>query len=132
MKFPHRKVSKHAAMNPVARALAWRDLQRYAVDAKIKLYVMDEGEDCEDWAMPIARFLTMVQVGLEHDGRVQEFLTEVAIISTGVRAITIMSQHGWKFLQGWIPQLDDAITTAVQLTPKLTPQAVNHAWRSTH
>lgn len=132
MKFPHRTVSKHAAMNPVARALAWRDLQRYALDAKIKLFIMDEGEECEAWAMPVVRLFAMVLVGLEYDNKVGEHATDYETISQGHKAFVIISQHGWKFLQGWVPKIEAAIDAAVRLTPKLTPKAVNYAWQKTH
>jgi hypothetical protein len=132
MKFPHRKVSKHAAMNPVARALAWRDLQRYAVDAKIKLFMMDEGEECEQWALPVARLFDMVLVGVEYDKAEAEYRFDCEIIAQGQKAFIIISQHEWKFLQGWAPRIAAAIDAAVRLTPKLTAKAVNYAWQRTH
>lgn len=119
-------------MNPVARAVAWRNLQRYALDATIKLYVLAEGEDCEDWAMPLARYLTMVLVAVDYDKRTAEWRTDVATIERGVKAFQVISQHRWAFLQGWVPAIEAAIETAVRLTPKVTPQAVNYAWQRTH
>lgn len=69
MKSPIRRVSKNVGMNPVARAVAMKELHRSITDAKIAMHLLDHGQSCVDMFghLPVMVRATLIALDAESD-----------------------------------------------------------------
>jgi hypothetical protein len=120
------KVSKQAAMNPVARAMARQRLEEVTRDAKIAIWDFREGDDAKKQLTSIGHTcgMALCAIGFDHKHNDPEFAVAITCISEAMQLI-MASAPGFKWKHEWVVPLDDALDAITLVTPKLTPQAIN-------
>lgn len=128
MKAYHRHVSKDAAKNPVARAVAQREFERAVTDQKIALYMLQSGDKCAEILAGVSSVLQTVQAAcqMEHIETV-----ETRILKGGLNAcLQVMLTDCFDTLQTTAIGL--GIDAALQLAKRLKPESINKAWKDVH
>lgn len=123
-----RKVSLHAAKNPVARAFAQKGLRADMVDQKIKLYLTEDGEPCADFCSGIGLTLSAMIRAAELDRRVGKDHLLTRIARGGASACEQMVKSN-SFDRSNLVSLDRALDAIVDLNMRLSAEAVNQGWQ---
>lgn len=134
MKPPHRRVSEHAAKNPVARALAWKKLRAFTTEARVSVYLRDEGSEQREFVVNIAEYLALAQYGAAFD-KIQDHDyegTPLKVIDEAMRLLRVCSEEHFCWKKDYAATLDQALLYAQELCEVLTPLAVNRAWLAVH
>jgi hypothetical protein len=130
-----RKVKKNVAMNPVARAVAMKNLRKEVTGSKIIFFGLDEGADASGILLSTGRFMTMVLVAAELDklkDRSDIHRDMLAHIEVALAFLTEMSQNDNKWAKAKAHDLSDAIDYCEEITPELNPVSVRKAYDITY
>lgn len=121
-----KKVSKHTALNPVARAVALAKLKDKVTTGLIKLYMLAPGEACGDLIHDISVTLSIIGYAAELNPKTDRDLSELRVLRGGLSACRqIMQTELWDPLQ--TVSIDQALNAGMRLVPILRAQDVNQA-----
>lgn len=126
--------SRLVARNPVARAFAMKTLRDSAVEAQAHVYSLKPGEHERDFIITTARFFTVVLVAAGED-KLQDhpeydFKELLRVLNHAMDSLMAMTKHGYTWDYSKAHDISDAIDASLLITPKLTPEAINHAWHA--
>lgn len=133
MRMPyHYKTNKKTALNPVARAVAREKLEKAVLELKIRIFMMQRGEECSEVLEILGRSLGMVGYACELDPSVGKDDPRARIVRGGLSACSQMIASG-----GWDPAqavaLERALDEAQVLNSVVDPKfmtmasvAINH------
>lgn len=128
MPYPyHRTVSKNAANNMVARAYARQELEQALVEAKIKLYMMELGDNCAELIGGLNTTLEMLIIagGITKNPSA-EFSTWLRIMRGGQSAcVQLLNARRYDPLH--TTSICTALDAAEKLNKKLAPATLQRA-----
>ena len=124
-----RMQSKHQALNPVARAVARKKLHQAIVDQKIRLYMMDEGEDCAELCEGIGMTLAVLGYAAEIDPKIGPHDSTVRVLRGGLSACQQMLLTG-KYVKANTVAIDVALDAAEIINQQVKAELVNEAWKA--
>lgn len=101
-----RKVSRNTAMNPVARAIARKQLSQEILTNQIALYMMDAGTDCRDMAVVISLPIYAVTVCLED---AKEDTPDVRKLKSACSVLRQLAESGFRWQKEYVVTLDNAL-----------------------
>jgi hypothetical protein len=128
MKPYYRHVSKNAARNPVARAVASNALAKAVTDQKIALYMLQSGDKCASILAGVSTVLQVVQAAcqLEHVESV-----DTRVLKGGLNAcLQVVLADSYDPLQ--TVAINNALEIALRLAKTLKPESINTAWQGVH
>ena len=115
------------ATNPVARAIARTKLNRAMTHMGLRIYTMQDGEDCRQLLEQIGFVLALMGMAGELDPAIGLEDSRVRIIRGALSAINQMSKSGkWDSQQS--VALEHGLSTAVALNPRIKQAYVMDAW----
>ncbi len=123
----HRRVSKQVANNPIARAVAHKKLAEAILDQKIKLYIMEAGEECADVMEGIGMTLAVIGYASEIDPAIGGDSPVVRVLRGGLSACQQMIHRDfWDIRQA--PAIEVALDAAESLNRRVKSEYVNVAY----
>ena len=123
----HRHVNRNVGLNPVARSVARKILHDALRDQKIKLYLMDEGEECYEICEGIGMTLAVIGAASEMDKKIGPHSSSVKILRGGLSACQQMMHTGkWQKLN--TVAIATALDAAEILNKQVKPDLINKAW----
>lgn len=125
----HRAVAKNTANNPVARAYAKHELNRSLVEMKIKLYFMNDGQDCAEETEAVAEVLSTLALAGHLDPSIGPDDVDVRVARGGLSAANEMTASNW-YERSNTKALDIALEAAEKINKRVKPQFVNAAWHT--
>lgn len=127
----HKQVNRNTANNPVARAVAQRELASSVLTHKIRLYMAQRGEPCADYCLAIGTVMSVLAYAAELDPKVGGGEPAVRIIRGAISACVQMAE-----LDSYDPTntvaIERALDLAVELNRRLRPDLINRAWHALH
>lgn len=117
-------VSKHAALNPVARAVARKALADQITTRKIQLYLMERGEPCEEPCSAIGFTLSVIAAAAQLDPKVGPDDPRVRIVRGAISACLQMAEADSYDPLNTVT-LDRALTLTVELNEIVDPKLIN-------
>ena len=124
-----RRVSKHVALNPVARAVARKALAESITTRKIQLYMMEPGDPCAEVCSGIGMTLTVLAFAAELDPRVGAEHPLVRVVRGAISACSQMAD-----VDRYDPintvAIDTALDAAVELNSRVKPEFITRAWNT--
>lgn len=125
----HMRVSKQVAMNPIARAVARKKLASAALNQKIRLYLMEDGEPCASEMEVIGKTLAVVGYASELDPKIGGEDVRVRVLRGGLSACKqLMIADKWD--SGQVVSIDKALDAALELNEKVGSNFVNKAFHA--
>lgn len=127
----YRKTMKkrYQVVNPVARAVARAKLHQTIVSQKIKLYLMNEGEDCGEVCEGIGMTLAVLGYAAEIDPKIGPHDSTVRILRGGLSACQSMLLTG-KWAKINTVAIDVALDAAEVINQQVSPDCINKAWKA--
>lgn len=101
-----RKTQKNVALNPVARALAKKQLASEIVTNRIAIYMMDNGESCGDKTLVMSLPIYAVLVCLENH---QENSVDVRMLKSACAVLQQIAESGFVWRKEFAVTLDNAL-----------------------
>lgn len=98
---------RNIARNPVARAIAKQQLKQSMLDMRIRLMMMDEGEDCHDAILTISDAIFVMACCYEF--MKQEDSVEFRKLKSCMNILTHCSETGFKWKREWAITVDNGI-----------------------
>lgn len=121
-------VKRKVAMNPVARAVMLNNLRKVLRDNRIQVYLMDDGEDCREFAVSVGMTISVIAYAYELDPAIQaEFRTEHSVAKGGLSALAQMSDSGkWRKVNA--TAVVRAIDAVEAINKKVSIEAISEAF----
>lgn len=123
----HRRVNKTTGKNPVARAVARKQLESVILSRKIQLYMTKDGERCADLCGSIGFTLSVLVYAAELDKAIGTDNPEVRKMRGAISACAQMCDTDSYVTLNTV-SLDQGLQAAVELNKRLNPDAVNAAF----
>jgi hypothetical protein len=121
-----RIVNRNAALNPVARAIAQKKLERDILIVKLKLYMTPDGAVCADFLEDVALLLATVGVASELDPAIGGADVGVRILRGGMSACqALIKTNKWSLDQA--VAIERAIDEAQELNKRVHPKYIAQA-----
>jgi hypothetical protein len=121
-----RIVNRNAALNPVARAIAQKKLERDILIVKLKLYMTPDGAVCADFLEDVALLLATVGVASELDPAIGGADVGVRILRGGMSACqALIKTNKWSLDQA--VAIERAVDEAQELNKRLHPKYIAQA-----
>ena len=123
-----RSVSKHVAINPIARAIARQKLKNTLVDKKIRLYVLEDGEECFDVIDGLNRTLSLIidAATIDMSERFSGLGSKVRSMREGQEACVKILETG-KYDLEKTNVICEALDVAEETNAKIHPQSIQKA-----
>jgi len=123
MRLKARKVGPLVGQNPIARAVAREGLRVRLQTVKIRLHVLQQGEECADLIAEASWFLAVLLRAMEISDR----LDEAAPLKTGLDTLMTVAadEHRWQVSA--LLDVSAAIEEAQAFEPSLKAQVLNQA-----
>ena len=119
-------VSRNTALNPVARAIAQKKLERDILVTKLKLYMTPDGASCSDFLEEIAMLLATVGVASELDPDIGGDDVGVRILRGGMSACqALIKTDKWSIDQA--VAIERAVDEAQLLNKRVHPVYIARA-----
>lgn len=119
-------VNKNTALNPVARAMAQKKLERDILIVKLKLYMTPDGAECADFLEEIALLLATVGVASELDPDIGGEDVGVRILRGGMSACqALINTDKWDSTQ--VVAIERALDEAQLLNKRVHPVYIARA-----
>lgn len=117
--------NRSVATNPVAQAIARTKLKHAIRNQKIRMYLMDEGELCEDICTGVGMTLALIGYAAELDGLVDSL--DHKVLRGGLSACQQMVKTGrWEKIN--TVAIVQALDAAEALRTRIKPDSINRAW----
>lgn len=117
--------SRDVALNPVAQAIARTKLKHAIRNQKIKMYLMDDGEACEEFCVGVGMTLALIGYAAELD-RFND-TPEHRVLRGGLSACQQMAKTGrWEKIN--TTSIVQALDAAEVLRTQIKPDSINRAW----
>lgn len=124
----HRRVSPNVGRNPVAQAVARRELASAVLDLKIKLYLLAQGESCESVLIPVGQTLAVAGLATELDPALGQEVRELKVLRGGLSACQqLVLADRWDSLQ--VVAIEGALDAAMVLAARVKPRFISEAFR---
>jgi hypothetical protein len=121
-----RIVNRNTALNPVARAIAQKKLERDILIVKLKLYMTPDGAVCADFLEEIALLLATVGVASELDPAIGGADVGVRILRGGMSACqALIKTDKWSLDQA--VAIERAVDEAQELNKRVHPKYIAQA-----
>jgi len=125
---PFNTVPMQIARNPVARAIANTKLASSVRAFQTRLYLLDDGEDCESDAIAAMQVLAVVSEALI---QVRDTETpDARVIRGGMSCLVQIAQRGFSWRTADAGAIDAALSRAVDEYKRLPAVVINRAWQS--
>ena len=124
---PFNTVPMQIARNPIARAIANNNLASSVRTFQTRLYLLDDGEDCEGDAVAAMQVLAVVSTALDQTGETET--PDARVIRGGMSCLAQIAQRGFLWRTGDAGAIDAALTRSVAEYKRLPAVTINHAWR---
>lgn len=119
-------VNRNTALNPVARAIAQKKLEREILLVKLKLYMTPDGAECADFLEEIAVLLATVGVASELDPKIGGEDVGVRILRGGMSACqSLIKKDKWSLDQA--VAIERAVDEAQLLNKRVNPKYIAQA-----
>ena len=122
-----KRVTRNVGMNPIARAVAREHLRKAIVEFKIKLYMMGEGEPCEEFLTPLHAVLNSLATAAGRDPAVGADCYEVRIMRGALSACAQMIENN-SYRRINTTTLDVGLDCAAELNKRVDPELFNRVW----
>lgn len=123
---PFNVVDMQIARNPVARAIANKALQSAIKSFLTRIYLLNDGEDCEADCTAAMQVMAVLCECL----RLSNKWEESAVIRGGMSCLVQIARRGFKWRISDAPALDAALSKCVDLYPKQPAKLVQRAWKN--
>jgi hypothetical protein len=121
--------AKDYALNPIARAVAREKLRRAILDQKIKVYLMEDDEDCAEFCEGIGLTLAVIGYASELDPKIDQHDSTLKVLRGGLSACQQMLTTGkWKKINA--VAIDVALDAAMVLNRDVKADYINTAWHN--
>lgn len=121
-----RKVKRVVALNPVARAVALRNLQVATTNVLVRLYLLPDGEDVRVQIVDANELLGIVMRCVELYGDVG---TPDYRVMRGTQSCMVqLAQSGFIWHGRHAPAIDQGLRRALELQPTFTAMQIKTAW----
>jgi len=115
------------ATNPVARAIARTKLQKALTHMGLRIYTMQDGEDCHDMLEQIGFVLALMGMAGELDPAIGREDSRVRVVRGALSAVNQMAGSGkWDSQQS--VALEHGMNTAVALNRDIKQTHIMDAW----
>lgn len=121
-------VDMQVARNPVARAIANKNLSDAVKTFQMRLYLLNDGEDCESDARAAMQVLAVVSEALFLTNK--EKTPEHQVIRGAMSCLVQMAKRGFTWRTVDAGSIDSALSRAVDLYKTLNAQTINQAWKN--
>jgi hypothetical protein len=119
-----KKVDKKTALNPIARAVAKQKLRGSVLDQQIKIFMMDEGQDCCEEVQAISFFVYAIMLCLEDtDTDTVDFRK----LKSAANILAELSVNGFKWKRIYAVTLDNALQICESLWATIDPNKLQQA-----
>ena len=119
---------QNVARNPIAKVFAAQQLKKRMVDQRIKLFVLEEGQDARDQILPISDSVFIVACAYEMMG--QKDTVNYRKLRSAMQVLTDCAERGFTWRINDTITIDNAIGICVDnwtKIPSVTLQkAMNH------
>jgi len=119
---------QNVARNPIAKVFAAQQLKKRMVDQRIKLFVLEEGQDARDQILPISDSVFIVACAYEMMG--QKDTVNYRKLRSAMQVLTDCAERGFTWRINDTITIDNAIGICVDnwtKIPSVTLQkAINH------
>ena len=122
-----RIVPEHVARNPVARAIAKRQMTEAVRDFSTRVYLLADGEDARADGTASARVLAIGIRLCEQRG--QEDGPACRVMRGGMEAIVGLAQRKWRWRRLGAAAIDQALHNALDTVRSASPDEMQRAWR---
>ena len=122
-----RHVPEHVARNPIAQAIARRNLTLAARDFQISLYLLAEGDDVTADVIAASKLLAVAMAILA--ARQHDSSTEARIIAGGMSCLAQCSQRHFRWHPRDAVAIDMALASAVTVYRGATPLETQRAYQ---
>lgn len=120
-------VSRKVAVNPVARAVMMDNFRKTLRDAKIKMFMMDDGEDCSDVITNLGMTLAVVGYAAELEPDLGREFPQVRVLKGGLSALHNMQENNkWRRMDAMA--VAQAVDAAEKLNKLISVDALSKAW----
>lgn len=123
---PFNVVDMQVARNPVARAIANKALSDAVKTFQMRLYLLNDGEDCEADAVAAMQVLAVVSEALFLTGN--DKTPEHQVIRGAMSCLVQVAQRGFTWKTVDAGAIDAALSRAVDLYKTMKAQTINKAW----
>lgn len=118
-----KRVPKNVGLNPVARAVARKQLSKVILTARVAVFLFDEDEDCFDRmigvALPAFALLDCLQRLKETDS------PDVRKLKSGCSVLTQISERGFKWKKQDAVTVDNLLEILERRWPTVPPALIN-------
>lgn len=119
------RVSRQAALNPVARAVARARLASRVLTLQIRLYLTEAGEPCSELVIGVGKILSMITWAAEKDRAVREGAVRGRL--HGAISACIQMEKSGRYDPVNTVSLSDSLDLAVALSAKIKPETLREA-----
>lgn len=123
-----RLVDQHVARNPVARAIARRNVQAAVRDFSLRLYLLPDGHLVQEDAQAAAHVL-MVALEIRAAQRDHDS-ADVRVMRGGISALTDIALRGYRWRQIDARAIDCALQRATAVFAAASATQVQDAWHT--
>ena len=118
------KVGKKTALNPVARAVAKQKLRGSVLDQRIKLFYLEDNQDCAEEAQAISFFVYAILLCMEEQ---KTDSVEFRKLKSAANILYELSNNGFKWKRIYAVTLDNALEICEDQWAKIDPHKLQQA-----
>jgi hypothetical protein len=119
--------AKALATNPIARAIARARFRNAATTDKVRVYLMNEGDDCTEFCRSVHSTLSVIACAAQMDRRVADDDEDLLAVREGLALCEQMLADG-KWQKSKAEDIEAAIDAAAALNDRVSAQAINQAF----
>ncbi|HET8704692.1 MAG TPA: hypothetical protein VFM46_00210 [Pseudomonadales bacterium] len=123
---PFKVVDMQIARNPVARAIANKNLADSVRSFQTRLYLLDDGEHCESDATAAMQVFAVLIEAAAMSGKAEE--PDFRVIRGAMSCLVQIAQRGFKWRSSDAGAIDTALDRAVAQYKTLPAVTINKAW----
>lgn len=118
-----KKVKKTVALNPIARAIAKEKLRSVVTTMRIKFMMLGEGEDCVEYAVPVATPVYAMLGALEAIGETES--VDFRMLKSGAKVLLEISERKFRWRRADAVTIDNALEICERRWPGIAPRVLN-------
>jgi hypothetical protein len=118
-----KKVKKEVGLNPVARAVAKAKLRSVVTTMRIKFFLLEDGDDCAQYALPVATQVYAMLGALEAIGETDS--VDFRKLRSGAKVLLEISERQFRWRRRDVVTIDNALEICERRWPDIPPRVLN-------
>jgi hypothetical protein len=118
-----KKVKKTVALNPIARAIAKEKLRSVVTTMRIKFFLLEDGDECAGYAMPVATPVYAMLGALTAVGETES--ADARKLRSGAKVLLEISERQFKWRKADAVTIDNALEICERRWTSIPPRVLN-------